>query len=92
MVIRAEEKRIGQKLPVAQKAELVRKIENQTSLQTEALLAEALPDAQPSQERTRAVGQGKIQHTLVFTPEQQATVERARNSHLIVISTPVLPN
>ena len=77
-VIQAEEKRIGQKLPVAQKAELVRKIENQTSLQTEALLAEALPDAQPSQERTRAIGHGKIQRTLVFTPEQEATIERAR--------------
>ena len=81
--VRAEEKRIGRKVPVEQKRELLERIEHKSGDEVELALAQALPDAKPAQVTKRVRADGDVDYTVRLNARILEKVERVRalNSH-----------
>ena len=81
--VRAEEKRIGRKVPVEQKRELLERIEHKAGDDVELVLAQALPEAKPTQVSRRVRADEDVDYTIRFNPRILEKIERVRalNSH-----------
>ena len=81
--VRAEEKRIGRKVPVEQKRELLEKIEHKAGDDVELVLAQALPEAKPTQVTKRVRADGDVDYTVRLNARILEKIERVRalNSH-----------
>ena len=81
--VRAEEKRVGHKVPVEQKRELLEKIEDKSGNEVELVLAQALPEAKPAQVTKRVRADGDVDYTVRLNARILEKIERVRalNSH-----------
>ena len=81
--VRAEEKRIGCKVPREFKQDLLAQIEDKPIYLAELALAQAMPEARPAHESKRVRPDGSVDRMFNSDPELNALIEevRALNSH-----------
>ena len=75
-LIRADEKRTGEKLSAQEKSEILAKVESCSGREADYRLASYFPDTSPPKEKVRAVSEDKISVQVTFTREQFEKLKR----------------
>lgn len=75
-LIRADEKRTGEKISTEIKTEILTKVESCSGREAEFRLASIFPDAPVVKERVRAVGEDQVSVQVTFTREQFEKLKR----------------
>lgn len=77
-ILRIEEKRMGEKVPVLLKAEMLRQIEGKTSEETDRIVKNIFPENKQSTESLRSLGHERSKLTLVISEKDVEALKRVK--------------